>query len=128
MKRVATVVAALFLITACEDAKSKLDTIKNTKAEKEEEAPKAAPVVADHSGDVEARLTRLENNWAKHAEALDFLNKVYAQQKAQQEAQKREEHDPEAVFAVDIAQNIKAGMVEGPNSAMVTIVEAWDFA
>jgi len=127
MKRVATVVAALFLITACEDAKSKLDTIKSTKAEKDE-APTAAPVVADHSGSVEDRLTRLENNWAKHAEALDFLSKVYAQQKAQQEAQKREEHDPDAIFAVDIGQNIKAGMVEGPNSAMVTIVEAWDFA
>jgi hypothetical protein len=40
----------------------------------------------------------------------------------------REEAAPDAVFAVDVAQNIKMGMIEGPNAAMVTIVEAWDFA
>jgi hypothetical protein len=123
MKRAATVVASLLLFVGCEDAKSKLDTVKA------DNAPSAAPSAkADHSGTVEERLTRLENNYAKYAEALDFLGKVYAQQKAQQEAQRREEHDPNAVFAVDIAQNIKAGMVEGPNSATVTVVEAWDFA
>lgn len=123
MKRVATVVASLLLFVGCEDAKSKLDTVKA------DNAPAAAPSAkADHSGSVEERLTRLENNYAKHAEALDFLNKVYAQQKAQAEQQKREEHDPNAVFAVDVAPNVKIGMVEGPSSAMVTIVEAWDFA
>jgi outer membrane murein-binding lipoprotein Lpp len=47
---------------------------------------------------------------------------------AQQQRQAREEADPAAVFAVDISQNVKLGMVEGPPSAMVTIVEAWDFA
>lgn len=40
----------------------------------------------------------------------------------------REEAAPDAVFAVDVAQNLKMGMIEGPNAAMVTIVEAWDFA
>ena len=40
----------------------------------------------------------------------------------------REEAAPDAVFAVDVAQNMKMGMIEGPNAAMVTIVEAWDFA
>jgi uncharacterized lipoprotein len=40
----------------------------------------------------------------------------------------REEAAPDAVFAVDVAQNLKMGMVEGPNAALVTIVEAWDFA
>ena len=43
-------------------------------------------------------------------------------------AQQREEAAPDAVFAVDVAQNLKMGMIEGPNAAMVTIVEAWDFA
>jgi hypothetical protein len=47
---------------------------------------------------------------------------------AQQQRQAREEADPSAVFAVDISQNLKLGMIEGPAQAMVTIVEAWDFA
>ena len=47
---------------------------------------------------------------------------------AQQQRPGREEAAPDAVFAVDISQNIKKGMIEGPSSAMVTIVEAWDFA
>ena len=47
---------------------------------------------------------------------------------AAQQRQAREEADPTAVFAVDISQNLKLGMVEGSPSAMVTIVEAWDFA
>ncbi|HVK83869.1 MAG TPA: hypothetical protein VM513_07170 [Kofleriaceae bacterium] len=126
MKRVSMLVAALVLsASGCENAKSKLDSIKSTTPE----APAAEqPVVADHSGTVEERLKRLEDNWAKHADALDFLGKVYAQQKAQQDEQRRSEPAPDAVFAVDIAQNVKLGMVEGPNTAMVTIVEAWDFA
>ena len=33
-----------------------------------------------------------------------------------------------AVFAVDISKALAAGQVEGPNSAIITIVEAWDFA
>ena len=40
----------------------------------------------------------------------------------------REEHDPKAVFAVNIDQNVKMGLVEGNNDAVVTIVEAFDFA
>jgi len=47
---------------------------------------------------------------------------------AAQQRQAREEADPSAVFAVDISQNLKLGMVQGPPSAMVTIIEAWDFA
>lgn len=47
---------------------------------------------------------------------------------AAQQRQAREEADPSAVFAVDISQNVKLGMVQGPPSAMVTIIEAWDFA
>ena len=48
---------------------------------------------------------------------------------AAQQRQAREEADPAAVFAVDITPNVKLGMTEGPaQGAMVTIVEAWDFA
>ena len=77
---------------------------------------------------LEARVKKLEDSNAKYAEALDFLQKVYNQQKQQQQAQEEQEPDPNAVFAVDIGSDIKSGQVEGPNSACVTIVEAWDFA
>jgi hypothetical protein len=84
-------------------------------------------------GGLEARVKKLEEQNAKYAEALDFLQKVYEQQKQQAEQQKKQqeenEPDPNAVFAVDVAPNIKGGLVEGPaTGAPVTIVEAWDFA
>ena len=80
-------------------------------------------------GSLEARVKKLEEANAKYAEALDFLQKVYQQQKQQQAQQERDEPAPDAVFAVDIAPNLKAGLVEGPASgAPVTIVKAWDFA
>ncbi len=127
MSRLASVAALLLVVAAgCDDAPSKLDTTKTAP-----KAPSAEPAVAakaDHSGDVETRLARLEDNYAKHAEALDFLGKVYAQQKQQQQQKTAEEHDPNATFAVNIEQNIKSGLVEGPSTAMVTIIEAWDFA
>jgi hypothetical protein len=78
---------------------------------------------------LEARVKKLEEQNAKYAEALDFLQNIYNQQKQQQRAQEDSEPDPNAQFAVDIAQNIKGGLVEGPaTGAPVTIVEAWDFA
>jgi hypothetical protein len=127
MKQVATVAVLLMLVaTGCENQHSKLDSISKTPPPGASAA--AATAEADHSGDVEGRLRRLEDSYATNAEALAFLNKVYAQQKQQQQQQAREEHAPDAVFAVDISQDIKAGQVEGPNTAMVTIVEAWDFA
>jgi hypothetical protein len=94
-----------------------------------DKAEKDAPAVkADHSGSLEDRVARLEESYTKNAEALDFLNKVYAQQKAQQKAQQQSEPASDAVFAVDIANDVRLGQVEGPSSALVTIVEAWDFA
>jgi outer membrane murein-binding lipoprotein Lpp len=80
-------------------------------------------------GDLAARVKKLEETNAKYAEALEFLQKVYGQQKQQQVQQEREEPDPDAMFAVDITPNITGGLVEGPaTGAPVTIVEAWDFA
>jgi outer membrane murein-binding lipoprotein Lpp len=80
------------------------------------------------SGDLEARVKKLEETNAKYAEALDFLQKIYGQQKQQQQAEERDEPADDAVFAVDIAPDIAGGQVEGPATACVTIVEAWDFA
>ena len=126
MSRLASVAALLLaVVTGCEQGPSKLDSTKGTKAPGPESAVSAE---ADHSGDVETRLRRLEANYAKHAEPLDFLGKVYAQQKQQNQQKVAEEHDPNATFAVNIEQNIKSGLVEGPSTAMVTIIEAWDFA
>jgi len=116
-------------LVGCEQAHSKLDTVKG-ESEPSAEKPNAAPVAvaADHSGDVETRLRRLETNYAKYSEALDFLGKVYAQQKQQEQAKAEEEHDPSAMFAVQIKQDIAAGKVDGPASAPVTVVKAFDFA
>jgi len=119
---------SLLALLGCENT-SRLD--KTTKPVPTAEAPGASAPGAtkvDRTGSIEDRVGRLEDTLAKNAEALDFLNKVYAQQKQQQQQQQREEPAPDAVFAVDISQNVKAGLLEGPVGAPVTIVEAWDFA
>ena len=80
-------------------------------------------------GNLEARVKKLEETNAKYAEALDFLQKVYGQQKQQQQAQEDSEPAPDAMFAVDVKPSVEANLVEGPaTGAQVTIVEAWDFA
>jgi hypothetical protein len=116
---------------ACENG-SRLDgSVKNAQkgaAEKPADKPAAAGFKGDHSGSLEERVAKLEATNDKYAEAFDFLAKVYEQQKAQQDRARREEPDPDAVFAVDVAPDVKLGEVEGPNTALVTIVEAWDFA
>jgi hypothetical protein len=131
MKHLCSVgIVSLLALVGCENT-SRLD--KTTKPVPTAEAPGATspapgPTKVDRTGTIDERVARLEDTLARNAEALDFLNKVYAQQKAQQQAQQREEAAPDAIFAVDIAPNIKAGMVEGSPQALVTIVEAWDFA
>jgi protein-disulfide isomerase len=86
----------------------------------------------DRSGSVEEQLARLQDAYDRNAEAMDFLNRVYEQQKAQQAAQAeqrdRDEPDADAMFAVNIADDIKAGQVDGPADAPVTIIKAFDFA
>ena len=114
---------ALMLLAACQQAPSKLDNVQT-----------GTPPMAEANngggggGDMEARLARVEAKLKKYEEPLDFLQKVYAQQKAQQGQQERDEPAPDAVFAVNIADDLKAGQVEGPMGAPITIVEAWDFA
>jgi GTP cyclohydrolase I len=81
---------------------------------------------------LEARVKKLEETNAKYAEAFDYLQKAYdnykKQMQQQQQAQEESEPPDDAVFAVDISSDIANHQVEGPNSATVTVVEAWDFA
>jgi protein-disulfide isomerase len=80
------------------------------------------------SGDLEARVAKIEQTLVKYNESLEFLNKVYAEQKAQADAREREEPDPDAIFAVDVAQDVREGAVDGPPTAVVTIIKCFDFA
>ncbi len=107
MKSVATVLFAAALVAGCQND-SKLD---------------------GGGGNLEARVKKLEETNAKYAESMEFLQKVYGQQKQQQAQQERDEIDPAGMWAVDVQQSVAAGFVEGPAAgAPVTIVEAWDFA
>jgi len=129
MKRLGSVAfVSLLAVAGCENA-SRLDKT-TTEVPKAEQPGQAAPgpVKADHSGTLEERVARLEDNFARYGEAFDFLAKVYAQQKQQQDQQERSQPAPDAVFAVDISSDLRLGQVEGSSQALVTIVEAWDFA
>ena len=109
MKSVAWIAAVLLATIACEKQPSKLDQL--------------APAGGMPQGDLEARVARLEKNLAQREEALAFLDMAYDQQVEQQT-----KPQPGTVYGVDIAQNVAGGHVEGSPDALVTIVEAWDFA
>ena len=132
--RLAAIAAIALSIAGCEQRPSRLDkvTTKERVAERAERADPAAgtpaPLKIDRSGSVEEQLKRLQDAYDRNAEAMDFLGKVFAQQKAQQQAQEREEPAPDAMFAVNVAEDVKAGQVDGPADAAVTIVKAFDFA
>jgi len=139
MKQLITGLALVTAFAGCESSQSRLDKVTSKdkvgdKATDKAGEPGAAPLAPkfDRSGSVEQQLARLEDAYDHNAEALDFLNKVYAQQKQQQQQQQEQEARdnpaPDAVFAVDVAADVKAGQVEGSPQALVTIVEAWDFA
>lgn len=124
----AALLAALAL-AACQQAPSRLDKVTSAGAtapgQKAADTPAALKI--DRSGSVEQQLARLQDAYDRNVEAIDFVNKVIAQNKAQQAAQEREQPAEDAVFAVDIAPDVKLGQVEGPSTAPVTIIEAWDF-
>lgn len=65
---------------------------------------------------------------ARREEALQYLDKAYAAQKAEAEQREADEPAEDAIFAVDITADLEAGLVEGPATAPVTIVKAFDFA
>ena len=127
MTKLASILFLAATVVGCERMPSKLDDI-GKPMPKALQIDSAAAAMADHSGTVEDRLTRLETEAAKNREALAFLNQVYGQQKAQMEAEEASEPAPDAMFPVPVAGDIKAGMVEGPATAHVTIVKAFDFA
>ncbi len=112
--KLAWIAAALLATLGCEKAPSKLDKI----------ASDGRTVGAAASGDLEARVARLEKKLAKvDREALEFLAMAW-EQRLEQETRAQ----PGTVYGVDIAQNVQLGQVEGSPEALVTIVEAWDFA
>ena len=132
-----TSVAVVAALAACEQSPSRLDKVS---AKAPPSAPGASAPAAgaeagppgkgkiDRSGTAEQQLARLQDAYDRNAEAIDFLNKVYGQQKAQQQAQERNEPADDAMFAVNVTDDIKAGQVDGPPTAPVTIVKAFDFA
>jgi len=131
--RIITSLALLAAVTACEQQQSRLDKVT---ANKVAQAGASAPGSTtppgkgkiDRSGTVEQQLARLQDAYDRNAEAMDFLNSVYNQQKAQRAAQERDEAAEDAVFAVDVSGEVQAGQVDGPASAPITIVKAFDFA
>lgn len=68
------------------------------------------------------RVARLEEQLARRADALAFLDQEYAERR-DAEARPR----PGVVYAVDIQPDLAIGQVIGSPAAPVTIVEAWDF-
>jgi protein-disulfide isomerase len=139
IKKFITGLALLAAFAGCEQSQSRLDKVTGTDkvtsndkvAEHATDPTGAAPPAGmkmDRSGSVEDQLKRLQDGYDRNAEALELLNKVYAQQQKQQQAQLRDEAADDAMFAVNVAEAIKAGQVDGPASAPVTVVKAFDFA
>src|SRR5262245_29539658 len=99
--------AAILLATvlgACEKQPSKLDKMSSTGAGAE------MP-----TGDLESRVRRLEQEFAKREEALGFLDMAY-----EQTMEQNTKPSPDGVYAVDIAQNLALGQYEGSPNALVT--------
>jgi len=113
LMKLAWIAAALLAATlGCEKAPSRLDKVA------------ASAAGGDVSGDLEARVARLEKKLGKvDKDALEFLAAAY-------EARLEQETKAQAgtVYGVDIQPNLQVGQVEGSPEALVTIVEAWDFA
>ena len=112
--KLAWIAAALLATLGCEKAPSKLDKMAST----------ARPAGGETGGDLETRVARLEQKLSKvDKDALDFLAMAYDAQVEQQT-----KPQPGAIYGVDIQPNVQLGQVEGSPEALVTIVEAWDFA
>jgi hypothetical protein len=124
MKQLALFAALLVGAVSCENSHSRLD--EGQKSSEQPAVQQPLPPLPSNAT-VEQRVARLEEELARRKEALDFLEAAYAQNKQAMEMREAKEPSPDATFAVDIAPDLKAGQVEGPNTALVTIVEAWDF-
>jgi hypothetical protein len=72
---------------------------------------------------LEARVSQLELMLAQREDALKFLDMAY-----EQTVESQTKPEPGKVYGVDIQPNVALGQVIGSPQALVTIVEAWDFA
>lgn len=115
MKTLASILLGAALVAGCQNTGSKLDNASGSGATASLE-------------DLQARVAKLEAWKAQHEKAMDFLQQAYDAQQQQIEQQRQETLDPTAMFAVPIDDDVKVGLVEGPATACVTMVEAWDFA
>jgi hypothetical protein len=112
--KLAWIAAALLATLGCEKEPSRLDKMPTS----------SGSVGGASGGDLETRVARLEKKLAQvDKEALDFLASAY-EQRMEQETKPQ----PGKIYGVDIAPNVQLGQVEGSPQALVTIVEAWDFA
>jgi hypothetical protein len=112
--KLAWIAAALLATLGCEKAPSKLDQIASSGVATGEAA----------GGDLDSRVARLEKKLSGvDKDALDFLAQAY-EARVEQETKPQ----PNAIYGVDIQPDIQLGQVEGSPEALVTIVEAWDFA
>jgi hypothetical protein len=72
---------------------------------------------------LEARIKKLEDDNAKYKDMLAAIKVNWDKQAAQQKEEEDNEPADDATFAVDVTGN----EIEGPKTALVTIIEAWDF-
>ena len=86
------------------------------------------PATPGTNADLEARVKKLEATNARYAEALEFLQAAYQQNKERQDAEEANTLAEDGIWAVDITDDLKAGQVDGPATAGVTIIKAFDFA
>jgi len=132
--KIITSLALLAALAACEQGHSRLDKVTGKAGDAPAASAPSAPgapagmMKIDRSGSVEQQLARLQDAYDRNAEAMGFLNQVYGQQKAQRDQAERDEAAEDAVFAVNVSGDIALGQVDGPASAPVTIIKAFDFA
>lgn len=108
--------AALLATAACDKEPTKLDAL----------AQSASSTMGGGGGDTSelaARVARLEQSLAAREDALAFLDAVYEDQ-----LERSAKPKPGTIYGVDIQQNLAANHVEGSRDALVTIIEAFDFA
>jgi hypothetical protein len=113
--KLAWIAAALLATAGCEKEPSRLDKM-----------PQSSEAAAGGGGGgaLEARVARLEKKLANvDKDAMDFLAAAY-----EQTMERETKAQPGKVYGVDIQPNLQLGQVEGSPQALVTIVEAWDFA
>jgi protein-disulfide isomerase len=128
---VASLALSITALGACEQRASRLDKTPagapgGSVPSREPATPTSLKI--DRSGTVEQQLARLQDAYDRNAEVLDLLNKELVRQKDAQAQQERDTPSPDAMFAVNVADDIKAGQVDGPANAPVTIIKAFDFA